>query len=283
VLATAEVKGTTNDDRVKILQALDVEFDDVRVIRVVNKEQWQITVPQKEDPDTGVKPTLPEIKERIDTIVGGLFPGQSEIISAQSVDPVVGNEFRTVAFASLIIVSLVILTYLAFRFQWIFGAGAVLALVHDVFLSLGLFKLLGHSLTLDIVSGLLIILGYSVNDTIVVFDRIREKMQDRLSANLADIMNAAINETLARTVLTSGTTFFAVLIMYLFGGVGLSDFALILLFGVVFGSYSSIFIASALVYLYLESRGITTVVAARKATARVAYQKTKPSSGSNNG
>ncbi|MBI1292496.1 protein translocase subunit SecD [bacterium] len=275
VLATAEIKETTSADRGKLVEELSKEFTDVRVIRVVNKDQWQITVPQIADKKTGEVPTLQTISDKVDVAVTKLFPGTGSIASVQSVDPTVGGEFKVVAFASLIIVSIVILGYLALRFQWIFGAGAVLALVHDVFLSMGVFKLMGHSLTLDIVSALLIILGYSVNDTIVVFDRVREKMQDRLSAHLDEIINAAINETLSRTLLTSGTTFAAVLIMYLFGGVGLSDFALILLLGVGFGTYSSIFIASVLVYMYLESKGITTVVAARKATARVAYQKTK--------
>ncbi|HNM47966.1 MAG TPA: protein translocase subunit SecF, partial [Candidatus Sumerlaeota bacterium] len=169
----------------------------------------------------------------------------------------------------------VILGFLALRFQWIFGLGAVLALVHDVFLSVGVFRLLGHSVTLDVVSALLIILGYSVNDTIVVFDRIREDMQKRATANVFDVINTAINETLSRTMLTSVSTMLAIAVMYFFGGAGLTDFALILLLGVAFGTYSSVFVATGMVYIYLEKRGVAQIFGAKKATARIAPTKAK--------
>lgn len=274
VLSTVEIKGTTNADQAKLRDLFDDEFHDVKVIKVINKEQWQITLPQTPNPTTKQVPTLEQIKERVAAAMAN-YDKPAQVLSSQSIDPAIGKEFKVVAISSVIVACLIILTYLAFRFQWIFGAGAVLALLHDIFLSLGVFKMLGHTLTLDIVSGLLIILGYSVNDTIVVFDRIREKMQDRLSASLKDVINAGINETLGRTVLTSGSTFIAVGTMYLFGGSGLSDFALILLLGIFFGTYSSIFIASGLVYLELERTGRTTVIAARKAVARVAVPRKK--------
>jgi len=252
-----------------LVKALEDDFVDARVIKVINQEgQWQVTVPQTAN-KAGETPTLDAIKETMLTRLKERVDPGVTVLSSSSIDPLIGGEFKVTAILCLLVASAVILAYLAIRFQWIFGAGAVLALVHDVFLSLALFKMLGHSLTIDIVSALLIILGYSVNDTIVVFDRIRESMHNRLSANLDDIFNSAINETLSRTTLTSGSTFLAILVMYFFGGSGLSDFALILLFGVGFGTYSSIFVASVLVYVYLRKTGRTTVIAARKATTRV--------------
>ncbi len=261
----------------EIVSTLDQEFKDVRAIKVVNQPgQWQITVPQLPDDVTGVTPTLDEIRTTVVSSLNNAYEGSVVIENVQSIDPAVGDEFKTTAFWTVLVVCAVILSYVAFRFQWVFGAAAILALLHDVFLAFGLFKMFGHTLTLDIVSALLIILGYSVNDTIVVFDRVRERMQDRLTADLSEVINKAINEVLNRTVLTSGSTFLVVGVMYLFGGSGLSDFALILLLGIVFGTYSSIFVASATVYTYLKYRGITTVIAAKKATTRVAVRRSVP-------
>jgi SecD/SecF fusion protein len=273
VLSVVEVRDSEVDQS-DIVNLFDKDYADVRVIKVVNNPQWQITVPQLPNKETEVIPTLDEIRSDIESKMTIAYPGKITVESSEAVEPDVGNEFKGVAILSLIITCGVILAYVATRFQWIFGLGAILALSHDVFLSLGIFKMLGHSLTLDIVSALLIILGYSVNDTIVVFDRIREKMQEHLSTNVKDVINAGINETLSRTVLTSGSTLLALLVMYLFGGSGLSDFALILLLGMIFGTYSSIFIASAMVYVYLKHKGLTTVIAARKATTRVAMRST---------
>jgi preprotein translocase SecF subunit len=154
----------------------------------------------------------------------------------------------------LLVASLVILGYLALRFRPVFGVGAVVAVVHDILIALGLFVAMGHSLTLDIVSALMIILGYSVNDTIVVFDRIRETSTEMYGKSIGEIINKAINATLSRTVFTSGTTLVAILCMLLFGGAGLKDFALILLLGIGVGTYSSIFVASALVHVIITAK-----------------------------
>ncbi len=273
VLATVEIEETSAEDRLILLGMFEEQFDDVRAIRVMGKDQWQLTVPRVADRVTGEVPTLDEIRGMISGGIAGEYGDRAEIMSTQSVEPFVGTEFRMTAFMTLAVACAVILTYIAFRFQWVFGAGAVVTLLHDVFLALGIFKLLGHTLTLDIVSALLIILGYSVNDTIVVFDRIREKMQERHSAKLYEVFNRGINETLSRTLMTSTTTLTVIGIMYLFGGVGLSAFALVLLIGIALGTYSSIFVASALVYTYLNARGITTAIQAKKATTRVALPK----------
>jgi preprotein translocase SecF subunit len=154
------------------------------------------------------------------------------------------------------------------RFEWVFGAAAVIAIFHDLVIALAIFLLMGRSMTLDIASALLIILGYSVNDTIVVFDRIRENRVELHGKSMTEIINISVNQTLTRTLFTSFTTLLAVTCMLLFGGVGLSDFALILLVGIIAGTYSTIFIASALVNIYFSHRekkeGLATVHARTK-------------------
>ncbi len=272
VLSIVEVTDE-NASQSDIVDLFDEDFPDVRVVRVMNKDQWQLTLPQTINPETGEDYELTEMNAMIEQAFASAYPGEFEIESSESMEALVGNEFAWTAVWMVFWSSIIILAYIAMRFQWVFGAGALLALFHDVFLSLGVFKLLGHSLTLDIVSALLIILGYSVNDTIVVFDRIREKMEEHVSHSLYDIMNAAINETLSRTIFTSGTTFIAVLSMFLFGGSGLTDFALILLLGIFFGTYSSIFIAGSLVYYMLNSKGGRPKMQNKKAQARIAPQK----------
>ena len=272
VLTTVQVdKDTTATE----ISSVFKHYEDVRVIKVMNKgNQWQITVPNLPDA-SGKLLTLDGIRTDIEQQLDKKFPG-TKILGSQSVDSTVGKEFQTVAILSVALTALIIMGFLAFQFQWIFGLGAVIALLHDVFLSMGVYRLMGHSISLDIVSALLIILGYSVNDTIVVFDRIREDMQKHLTANMTDIINVAINETLNRTMLTSGATFLSVAIMYLFGGAGLSDFALVLMLGIAFGTYSSIFVASVLVYIFLQAKGHTTVMATRKAaTTRVQVPKVR--------
>jgi preprotein translocase SecF subunit len=127
--------------------------------------------------------------------------------------------------------------------------GATVAILHDVLLSLGIFVLLGRELSLPMVGAVLAVAGYSINDTIVIFDRIRETFRGGLHGNREAAMNLAINQTLSRTLLTSGTTFLAVLVLFLIGGRVINDFALILLIGIAVGTYSSIFIASPIALL----------------------------------
>lgn len=277
VLTTVQVdKATTATEITRIFTASG--YEEARVIKVMNRgNQWQVTLPNAVEKATGKAKSLDEMRADIEKTLSGKFPG-AKILGSQSVDSTVGKEFQTVAILSVGLTSLIIMAYLAFQFQWIFGLGAVIALLHDVFLSMGVYKLMGHTISLDIVSALLIILGYSVNDTIVVFDRIREDMTKHLTANMHDIINVAINETLNRTLLTSGATFLSVAIMYMFGGSGLSDFALVLMMGIAFGTYSSIFIASVIVYSLLHAKGHTTVLAARKATTRVQVPKVRKES-----
>jgi len=163
---------------------------------------------------------------------------------------VVGKELKQKALIALILGVIAIFFYTTWRFETAFAIGAIVALLHDVLISLGLFALLGRELSLPMVGAILAVAGYSINDTIVIFDRIREFFKGGTALNRAEVMNSAINQTLSRTLLTSGTTFLAVLILFLLGGRVINDFSLILLIGIVVGTYSSIFIASPIFWLF---------------------------------
>ena len=147
-----------------------------------------------------------------------------------------------------------ILVYIGFRFQFGFGLGAIVALTHDALISLGLFSLCGRQVSLIVITAILTIIGYSVNDTVVVFDRIREKLRYEKKMDFRALCNAALNECLGRTVVTSLTTFFAVLALFAFGDGSIFDFALIMLFGVVAGTFSSVFIATPVMYWWYKGK-----------------------------
>jgi SecD/SecF fusion protein len=170
-------------------------------------------------------------------------------IQLDKVAPVVGEELKNKAFLALVLGMIGIFLYTTWRFEAAFAVGATVAILHDVLLSLGIFVLLGRELSLPMVGAVLAVAGYSINDTIVIFDRIRETFRGGLHGNREAAMNQAINQTLSRTLLTSGTTFLAVLVLFLIGGRVINDFALILLIGIVVGTYSSIFIASPIALL----------------------------------
>jgi preprotein translocase SecF subunit len=142
-----------------------------------------------------------------------------------------------------------------FRFELSFAIGAIVALLHDVLITVGVFSLLGRELTLTMVGAVLTIAGYSINDTIVVYDRIREGLASGRRGTIEQIMNESINQTLSRTLLTSGVTLIPICCLFFFGGAVLHDFALAIIIGVVVGTYSSIFIASPIVLWWTKARG----------------------------
>jgi preprotein translocase subunit SecF len=142
------------------------------------------------------------------------------------------------------------LIYLALRFEWIYGVAAVVACIHDTIITLGVFSLANKEISLTVIAAILTLIGYSMNDTIVVFDRIRENIKLLRRETLTDIVNRSINQTLSRTVLTSGLTFLTVLSLYLFGGAVLNGFSFALVIGIIIGTYSSIFIASPMLVAY---------------------------------
>ena len=172
--------------------------------------------------------------------------GNYEIRRVDIVGPKVGSELREKGLMASILSILAILIYVAFRFEWRFAVASVLALVHDVSISLGAVALFQVDVNLDTLAAILTIMGYSLNDTIIVFDRIREGIHETKKYNLFDVINDSISKTLSRTTLTSLTTFFVVLTLYLFGGEIIVGFSFTLLIGIIVGTYSSIFVASPL-------------------------------------
>ncbi len=170
------------------------------------------------------------------------------------VGPKIGGELKDKAILAIFWALLGIILYIWWRFELTFGLAAVAALVHDVLITIGIFSIFGKEISLAIVAALLTIVGYSLNDTIVVFDRIREDMRVFRKESFTSIFNHSINETLSRTIITSLTTFVVVLSLYLFGGAVINDFAFALLVGVIVGTYSSIFVASPLMVEHFQRR-----------------------------
>ena len=168
-------------------------------------------------------------------------------IGREQVGPTVGIEIQKSAILASFLSLFGILIYVAFRYEFSFSVGAVLAVIHDVLMTLGIFFLAQKQLSAPIVAAILTIIGFSVNDTIVIFDRIREDLKLGVRGSFKEVMNIALNQTLSRTLITSGTVFIATLSLYIFGGGVINDFAFTFLVGIITGTYSSIYIASALV------------------------------------
>ena len=178
-----------------------------------------------------------------------------EILRVESVGPRVGGELRGAAIKAVFLALGLILVYVAIRYDWRYSMGAIVALFHDVFIALGAISLTNKEVTLTVVAAFLTIAGFSINDTIVVFDRIRERKQTMRRDPPQKVMNTAINETMSRTIITSFTVFLTVLALFVLGGEVIHDFSFAMLVGVVFGTYSSVFVASGLALetqLYLE-------------------------------
>jgi preprotein translocase subunit SecF len=176
--------------------------------------------------------------------------GNFHVEGTEIVGPVIGEQLRRQGMLATVLALAGILLYIALRFQLSFAVGAVVAVVHDLAIVMAFLAFFQYELTLNVIAGLLTITGYSVNDTIVVFDRVRENLRVMRRDNLTHIVNVAVNQTLARTVITAGTTVFAVLALYVFGGEVLRGFAFTMLVGVIAGTYSTVFIAAAIAILW---------------------------------
>ena len=185
--------------------------------------------------------------------------GSFAIRNVEIVGPKVGGELRRQAIWVTLYALGGMLVYIAFRFEWVYGAAAVLAVFHDVLITLGFFSLLHFEISLTVIAALLTLVGYSMNDTIVIFDRIRENNRLLRRESFAAVVNKSINQTLSRTILTSGLTFLTVLVLFLMGGQVLRAFSFALVVGIVVGTYSSFGIAAPLVVAWNRWRGQTAV------------------------
>ena len=180
--------------------------------------------------------------------------GGYAVVGQEFVGPQVGEDLRRQTLSAMTLALIGLLAYITYRFEFRFGLAAVAALVHDVTIAVGAFSLTGREFNLPVIAAFLTIIGYSLNDTVVIFDRIRENSQVLRRAPVYDRINTSINQTLSRTVLTSGTTMAVVLSLYFYGGPVINDFAFALLVGVVVGTYSSIFVASPIYYELVRAK-----------------------------
>jgi len=175
----------------------------------------------------------------------------AELMSSEYVSAQVGEELTEQGGLAMIFALIMIMIYIVFRFQWKFSIGAVMALIHDVLITVGVFSFFQITFDLAVLAAILAVVGYSLNDTIVIFDRIRENFRSMRRAETLDILNASITQTISRTMITSSTTLMVLLALYIMGGQSLEGFSLALIIGVLIGTYSSIFIASTSIF-YLD-------------------------------
>ncbi|HQZ38705.1 MAG TPA: protein translocase subunit SecF [Vicinamibacterales bacterium] len=192
--------------------------------------------------------------------------GQFEVISQEIVGPVVGADLQRKGIYATLASIVGITIYIGFRFRFAFALGAIAATLHDVAITIAFLSFFGYDLSLNIVAAILTITGYSVNDTIVIFDRVRENLRSKRRESLETVVNASVNQTLSRTLITAGTTFLAVLSLYLFGGEVLEGFAFTMLVGIVSGTYSTVFIAAAIAIILSGKQAQGRPQTARKAS-----------------
>lgn len=194
---------------------------------------------------------LGKVSDSITNILSQKIPDNKYVVDSTTViGPKVGGRLRADAAKAVAVAVLGILIYVAFRFQFKFGVGATIATFHDVLAVLGVFFLMGKEINLILVTALLTIAGYSLTDTVVVFDRIRENLRIRQRENLESVMNASVNEVLSRTIITSSTVLITSIALFFFGGEVIHDFSLAMIMGVIVGTYSSVFVASPIVLVW---------------------------------
>lgn len=226
--------------------------------------------------------TIQTVAERIQTALASLssggMPANVIVEDEQTVGPAVGAQLRLDALNALFWSLVFVLIYIWIRFELRFAVGAIVALAHDVLIAVGIFSLLGREISMPVIAALLTIVGYSLNDTIVVFDRIREDMQASRGKGikLIEILDGAINVTLSRTLLTSLTTLFTVVVLFFFGGEAINDFALVMIIGIVVGTYSSIFLASPVVYMMQKKQQVEVTSRKKKTESEDTGKERRP-------
>tara|TARA_Y100000766_G_scaffold163111_1_gene140185 strand:+ start:7 stop:897 length:891 start_codon:yes stop_codon:yes gene_type:complete len=226
-----------------------MDLGDVSVKKFGNDQDYLIKFENKDNKNNIIE----EIRSSLDKSFGNNF----DFRRVENVGPKVSAELLKSGIIAISISLAVMLIYIWIRFEWQFSLGAILALFHDVIVTLGLFSLLNLEINLSIIAAVLTIVGYSMNDTVVIFDRVRENLRKYSDIKIFELTNISINETLSRTLITSITTLLALLSIFFFGGEILKGFSLAMIFGVVFGTYSSIYIAnSVLVRLKVSQKTI---------------------------
>lgn len=242
--STAQIQYTQQNApmaEIRKFLATDERFKNAQVSRFGADNEIIIKIPFNEDLKAN------EIDTTLHTLLES--SGEFSIRKLDTVGPKVGDELRKSAILSLVLATIAMMAYVSFRYEWRFALASIIALVHDIVITAASVIIFKIDLNLEVIAALLTLLGYSINDTIIIFDRIREKMLEGKKMNANEVINEAVSSTLTRTTLTSLTMFFVVLTLYLFGGQIIVGFSLPLLVGVVFGTYSSMFVAPKLAIL----------------------------------
>jgi len=245
-----ELRSTDNKINVSSLRDnLNImNLGDISVKNFGNETDFLIKFENNEN-----KNTIEQIKISLDKSFGNVF----DFRRVENVGPKVSAELLRSGVIAISVALALMLIYIWIRFEWQFSLGAILALFHDVLVTLGLFSLLGLEINLSIIAAVLTIVGYSMNDTVVIYDRVRENLKKYSDIKIYELTNISINETLSRTLITSITTLLALLSIFFFGGEILKGFSLAMIFGVIFGTYSSIYIANTvLVRLKVSQRTV---------------------------
>ena len=225
------------------LEALDVGIGEVQTFGTPNEILIRLQLSQNAE----------NLTTELKAALQAQFPGQSiDFRRVETVGPKIGSELKGKAFFAVFTAIIGILIYISIRFEFKFAIGAIAALIHDVLITLGVFSILNYEISLAIIAAFLTIVGYSLNDTIVVFDRVRENMKLLKNIDQKTIFNKSINESLSRTIITSLTTFAVVFILYIAGGEVIRYFAFAMIVGVIVGTYSSIYVASPVVFLWQQ-------------------------------
>jgi preprotein translocase SecF subunit len=226
------------------------------------------------------QPGGPDAQKKAADNVFQALPAGSKELRREQVGGVVSKELINSAIWAIVLVNVVIFAYIWFRFEWQFALGAVVSMIHDVMFTLGIFSLFQLDFDLTIVAALLTILGYSINDTVVIYDRIRENLRRYKRMPLGDLLDLSVNETMSRTIMTVGTVLMALIALYFFGGEVIRGFTFAMLFGVIVGTYSSVFIAAPFLILIGVKRDWSGVEKAK--TAKRAEGRTAPAAAPSN-
>ena len=236
-----EIRKTLN--QLNIGDTTVTEVSDPAAVIVGSEAQplFLIKIEQQEGNEEVQNQMITRVKEKLDETLTSV-----SFLQTDSVGSKVSGELVQKAILAVCLAVFAVLFYIWIRFEWQFSLGAVLALLHDVIVTIGIFSIIGLEFNLSIIAALLTIVGYSLNDTVIVFDRIRENLKQFESKTLLDLLNKSINDTLSRTIMTSVTTLLALLALYIFGGEVIRGFTFAMIWGVLIGTYSSIFIASAI-------------------------------------
>ena len=258
VIEIEQPEGVQEEDVREVMSSLDLGEVGVNAARGTGVEGVEVIVirfaTQQAEEGMDQDTAQQQANDRVRAALNEAFSGVN-VRSSAAVGPKVSGELLRSGLMALGVALLLMMAYISVRFQWKYALGAVAALFHDVIITMGMFALTQFEFNLSTIAALLTIVGYSMNDTVIVFDRVREEARKYKKMEADKVINLAVNQTMSRTLLTSGTTLLALLSIYLFGGTVLSGMSFALIFGIVIGTYSSVFVASPMLLLLNLQRG----------------------------